>query len=382
MGLLGLDSHNPEEARLVHHLAGRGHPLLYLAPLGVRDPGPGDLLRGLRRLRRASTPARPVPGMRTARLLLLPWRGLAPVAALNRHLVRRRLHGAVRALGGGRPVLWLRLPTPELVAQLDAFRPRAVVYECIDDYSAYPQYGPSDRRRLARYERQLAERADLVITLTSGVAGRFPGATGRVRVLPLGAELARFSGPPGPPPADLARLPRPRLGLVGGLDGRVDFDLLGRLARARPDWSVVLIGPLIDRDAFAPLAGLPNVHLLGRRAYEQVPGYLAALDLCLIPYRRSAWTAGCFPAKLHEYLAAGRPVVATELPGLADDAALTGAGGLVDVAPDAAAFLAACRRALDGDGPARAARRRAHAVARSLETRCETIDDLLLPFAA
>jgi len=116
---------------------------------------------------------------------------------------------------------------------------------------------------------------------------------------------------------------------------------------------------------------LPNVHLLGKQDYESLPDYLAALDVCLIPYKQSAWTAGCFPNKLNEYLSSGRPVVATALPELAPYA------DVVDVAPDAEAFVAACQRALTERDPARAEKRRALARAHSLEARCDTLDDLL-----
>lgn len=371
MGLLGLDSHNREEERLVRRLVERGHPLLYLAPLGTRGTGLGDILAGLRRLRRSRRAARTAPGLRSATLLVLPWRGLPAVAWLNRFLVRCRLARALRSAAGERAVLWLRLPTPELVEQLERLRPRAVVYECIDDYSAYPQYGEPERRRLARFERQLVDRADLVVTLTSTVAARFPEAKERIRIVPLGVDLERFGPPPGPLPADLALLPGPRLGLVGHLDGRVDFELLRRLALAEPSWSLVLIGPAATGLDVAALAGLPNVHLLGPRAYELVPNYLAGLDVCLIPYRNNAWTAGCFPTKLHEYLASGRPIVATDLPGLA------AYDRVVDLAPDVTAFITACRRAVAERDPAPAAQRRALAATQSLEARCRIIDELL-----
>ena len=371
MGLLGMDSHNREEAELVRHLAARGHLVLYLTPLGVRDVGPRDLLTGLRRLRRSGRLAPGVAGVHSASLLVLPWRALRPVAWLNRLLVRWQLAWALRSLAVERPIFWLRLPTPELVDQTDALGARGVVYDCIDNYAAYPQYDEVERERLAHYERRLVARADLLVTLTASVAARFPEAAERTHVVPLGVDLDLFGRPPGLVPADLERLPRPRLGLVGGLDGRVDFDLLHRLAVAEPTWSLVLIGPLAGGIDPGPMARLPNVHFLGPRDYEMVPDYLTGLDVCLIPYRRTAWTVGVFPAKLHEYLATGQPVVAVDLPGLAPYA------GAIELASDADGFIAACRRAVDERDPAPAARRRAIAASHSLEARCCILDDLI-----
>jgi glycosyltransferase involved in cell wall biosynthesis len=372
MGLLGLDSHNPEERRLVEELAQRGHRVLYLAPLGIREPSPRAWARGLIRLWRASRrPSAGLAQVRTAVLFVLPWRRSAWARSINRRLVRVQLGRAWRSLGIERPVLWLRLPTPELVAQLEALPVRAVVYECIDDYRSYPHYREDEVSELEREERRLVERADLIITVAENVARRFPQAAERIRVIRLGADLAAFRAPLGAAPADVAGLPRPRLGLVGGLDQRVDFELVRRLAQAEPTWSIVLIGPALDPAGLACLVEMPNVHVLGRRSAGVLPGYLASLDACLIPYRRSAWTDGTAPAKAVEYLASGRPVVATDVPGLATYA------DVIDLASAPDAFVAACRRAVVERGVAAAERRRAVAARDSLTARCEAIDALL-----
>lgn len=375
MGLLGWDSHNQEEVQLVRHMARRGHPVLYLAPLGLRDPGPRQLAAALRRWRRNPGAPHSATGVRTARVVVLPGRECGPVAWLNRRLVRRRLRDALRAAAIQQPILWLRLPTPELVDEIEALRPRAVVYERIDDYAAYPQYAAADRDRLRRYEQRLVARADLLVTLTATAAERLPLPSRRSHVVPLGVDLDHFGRAAERVPPDLAQLPRPRLGLVGGLDQRVDLAVLHRLAAAEPTWSIVLIGPVARDTDPRRLGALPNVHVLGARPYALVPDYLAGLDVCLIPYRRTRWTEACFPAKLLEYLASGRAVVATDLPALAPYAPE------VELARDSADFLAACRRAVrdvdgDRDSP-RAARRRAVAAAHSLDARCDILDELL-----
>jgi glycosyltransferase involved in cell wall biosynthesis len=102
-----------------------------------------------------------------------------------------------------------------------------------------------------------------------------------------------------------------------------------------------------------------------------VPTYLAALDVCLIPYRRTTWTAGCFPAKLLEYLASGRPVVATDLPGLAPYA------DVINLASDPRLFVAACRRVVGEDSEAAARQRRTLAHAASLQARCDVLEQLM-----
>lgn len=371
MGLLGLGSHNQEEARLVRRFVDHGHPLLYLRPLGVREPRPSEVAGRLLSIARPGPAGPPqADGVAAEDLRVLPGRWLGPTATLNRALVFRQLQARLRALDMERPVLWLRLPTPELVWQLDAFRPRAVVYECIDAYRFYPRYGPADRARLALAESRLVARADLVVCLSKVVAAGLGSQPERTHVVPLGVELERFTQPL-PIPADLARLPRPRLGLVGGLDERVDADLLARLARSHPDWSLVLVGPAEAWRERSRLGALPNVHLLGRRPYEQVPAYLAGLDAGLIPYRHGGWADGSFPAKLFEYLAAGLPVVATNLP------ALRPFGEQVELAADADDFVLGVERALASDSRDAAAERRGLAARHTLGLRYQHLHDLL-----
>jgi glycosyltransferase involved in cell wall biosynthesis len=140
------------------------------------------------------------------------------------------------------------------------------------------------------------------------------------------------------PPADVERIPRPRIGFVGGIDDHTfDSDLFESVARSLPDLSFVLVGASsIDR----PWRRLPNVHLLGRRPYAEVPAYMAACDVLIMPWKSNSWIEACNPVKLKEYLAAGKPVVSTWFPQLA------AYEGCVTVARDDAGFSRAIREAL------------------------------------
>src|SRR5262249_55743245 len=131
--------------------------------------------------------------------------------------------------------------------------------------------------------------------------------------VPNGVDVDHFSQRAAPAD-DVRDLPRPRLGFVGGLSEWVDLGLVAHLARARPDWSLILVGP-VGIDA-APVRNLPNVRLLGPRPYAALPAYLVAMDEGLIPFEQSPVTYHADPIKAYEYLAAGLPVVATDLPAL------------------------------------------------------------------
>ena len=121
-----------------------------------------------------------------------------------------------------------------------------------------------------------------------------------------------------PEPADLARDPHPRIGYVGRSSRRWIGSTLTGIARRRPDWSIVLVGPVghmgMRAAHKAALLALPNVHYLGNRAVREMPAYMRHMDVCLLCYALTDYTRYIFPLKLHEYLAAGRPVVGVRHP--------------------------------------------------------------------
>lgn len=115
-----------------------------------------------------------------------------------------------------------------------------------------------------------------------------------------------------PVPADLAAIPKPLIGYTGSLTGlRLDMELLVAIARQRPTWSLVLVGPEDPEFVRSELHSLPNVYFLGRKAPEQLPAYVSHFDVCINPQLVNEVTIGNYPLKIDEYLAMGKPVVAT-----------------------------------------------------------------------
>ena len=143
-------------------------------------------------------------------------------------------------------------------------------------------------------------------------------APGReVHLVPNGAEVEHFqraSLADTPLAPEMQTIPRPVIGFLGSLQYWIDFDLLRFLALARPNWSFVLIGPRGRLAKVGKIENLPNVHLLGRKPYEQMPSYLKGFDVCLNPYVRGELARNCSPLKLYEYLASGKPVVSVDMP--------------------------------------------------------------------
>ena len=112
------------------------------------------------------------------------------------------------------------------------------------------------------------------------------------------------------PPGDQAAIPRPRLGYFGVIDERIDLGLLERLASARPEWQIVMVGPVVKIDPDS-LPRRPNIHWLGQKSYDELPSYLAGWDVAIMPFALNESTRFISPTKTLEYLAAGKPVVST-----------------------------------------------------------------------
>jgi glycosyltransferase involved in cell wall biosynthesis len=140
-----------------------------------------------------------------------------------------------------------------------------------------------------------------------------------ITVIPHGVDHAHFASaltlPPGPAPGDITTVKRPVIGFYGEINDWIDTGMLASLARARPDWSLVLLGRIAaEAGDLGHLLGLPNVHWLGRKQYRELPAYCAAFDVALIPMKLNDLTRSVNPLKLREYLAAGVPVVSAPLP--------------------------------------------------------------------
>jgi glycosyltransferase involved in cell wall biosynthesis len=183
------------------------------------------------------------------------------------------------------------------------------VYYCVDEWSLFSYL---DRAQTVAAERRLLERVDAVFAINLALAEAKRQVNPATFVSPHGVDHALFSRALDPAlavPADLAALPRPRIGFYGTLRDWVDFELLAHVARARPAWSIVLLGQVLC-DVSA-VRGLPNVHLLGQKRHDELPAYCKGFDAGMIPYRIDERMKFVNPLKLREYLSAGVPVVST-----------------------------------------------------------------------
>jgi len=282
-----------------------------------------------------------LPGLRWSRA----------VRALNEVLVRRRIKAVMRRLGFRDVVTVVGTPFAGPIA--GSLGERAVVYDCNDDWASIPKLPVA---YLRRQEERLARRADLVFATSRRLFERLASFNKRTRLLPSGVDVEHFTYAAGSEqvPEDLLGIRSPVIGSIGSVNAtKDDLDLLETVAARRPGWSFVFVGPVMADVDLARYPALGRAaRFLGKRPYESLPAYVRAMDVCVLAYKRNAFTASANPTKIFEYLSTGKPVVATAL----DD--LAGLEPCVSVAHDAGGFIAAIETALESrhDEAARAAR--------------------------
>jgi len=248
----------------------------------------------------------------------------------------------------------------------------AVVYDITDDWALVPSFSEKERNLIARQDRRLCARADLVIVCSEALErSRIPRSK-RVLLLPNGVDAAHYAGVMRG--ANANGLPRPVFGYTGTLHrDRIDAGLLVRLARSFPEGSVVLVGPdHLDPRTRTALAAEKNMHLAGPAPYAEIPGKMAGFDVCIVPHVMTPFTESLNPIKLWEYLASGKPVVSTNVAGFRDYS------NLCHVAGEPEGFIAACRAAI-GENGSRSVDRMAAARRNSWDSRLDTLLEALRP---
>lgn len=355
-----------------HHLMARlarENRVLFVESLGLRQPqlAGRDLARIARRLRRGLAPPRARDGLHVLSPLVVPLHGNRLVRTLNARLLPALVRRAVRRLGLRAPILWAYVPQAEVL--IDVLDPSLVVYHCVDDIAAHSRIDTASFRAA---EERFAARADLVLASAPALATRLRRFSSNVLDAPNVADTQLFSRAlqPGPLDPQMAALPTPRIVFTGAIVAvKLDLGLLVEMARKRPSWSFALVGPIGPGEPHADVSALaaePNIHLLGPRAYGELPNVLRAADAGLIPYVRNELTDSIFPMKVYEYLAAGLPVIATPLPAIE---------GVEEVltAPDVEGIVRLLEHALADDSPERRAERSQAAGAHSWDRRLEEI---------
>lgn len=247
----------------------------------------------------------------------------------------------IRSEGVERPRRWYY--TPLALPWSDHIAAESVVYDCMDELTAF-RNAPPELRRL---EPELLARANVVFTGGHRLYEAKKRRHANVHPFPSAVDVAHFRRARNATedPADQASLPRPRIGYYGVIDERMDLELVRAVATMRPTWSIVLVGP-IAKIEHADIPSLPNVHWLGPKSYDELPDYLGGWDVAIMPFAHNESTEFISPTKTPEYLAGGRPVVSTSI---ADVVKPYGVKALARIADTPRDFVAAIEASLTED---------------------------------
>ena len=241
---------------------------------------------------------------------------------------------------------WLWFYTPMAMPFASDLVPGGVVYDCMDELSAF-RHAP---KQLLQRESALFKLADLVFTggqsLYESKRTRHP----QVHCLPSSVDAAHFARGRGQTvePVEQAAIAGPRIGYFGVIDERIDIELIRRLASDHPEWQIVMVGPVVKIDQ-ADLPRADNIHWLGQQDYADLPSFIAGWDVCLLPFALNDATRFISPTKTLEYMAAGKPIVSTPIRDV-----VTPYGAIVRIADTPDAFVQACEAALQQPAQERA----------------------------
>jgi hypothetical protein len=297
-----------------------------------------------------------------------------------------RQHGrALKRQTGDRGDVIACVFRPEYWPFVKAINPRWVVYFAFDNFRREPDWSANDTMA----EAALVERADLIVATTSAIAESLPrSGPSRAKVLANGADARKIADYANTPCPDLLQpMPKPRIGYCGSLNQKVDFELIAHIARQRPDWHWVLIGPSFksgnlpgsdaNEQAWQECERLPNVHFVGRLSFHQFAVCLHHMDVNVICHRmQGGWWQDGYPLKFHEYLATGRPVISVPLP------CLMSFSEVADFASTPDAWIGALERAINDNGVGSPEARRHAALANDWELKTDIFEGWLGSFLA
>jgi glycosyltransferase involved in cell wall biosynthesis len=318
--------------------------MLYVEVPGLRAPKANtrDLLKLLKKVRMTFQPPQLVaPHFWRMTLPQIPLRRFAIVRAINRNFSQMLIRKAIRRLGFNDAVAWFHVPHPGFLAK--HLGEKLTVFYCIDEYSKLPDV---DVTAVQAMDDELTRAADIVFACNQKLVDGHRPLNANVYLSPHGVDTELFALAASPDtqiPEEAKGLSRPIIGFWGLVDRWVDLAILEEIARARANWTILLIGRVaVDTST---LRRMPNVVFVGTKPYSQLPNWAKAIDVCILPFTRTSLMVQSSPLKLREYLAAGKPTVAVPLP----ETLLLGKA--IYTAEDGPGFVCAIEEALAEDSP-------------------------------
>lgn len=358
---------------IVKILLGYGNRVIWVNTIGMRTPQLTlyDMFRSIEKLARWVKNASIKQRRHSDKLtvldpIMLPYNNIPIIRHLNKLSVNRSLTTAINYAECNNPIVVASVTNvADYVGLCNA---SAVVYYCVDDYVEWPGI---DKRLVVEMEENLLKASDLVLATADDLCRKKERAGKTPYFLPHGVDFDHFNVSRSfLSPSELLRgIKPPIIGFFGAISAWLDFELLEYTATARPDWSFVLIGP-VDTDA-GKLCNIPNIHLVGKVPYGELPRQAIHFDVGIIPFVINELTISVNPLKLIEYFACGVPVVSTDLPEVRKFDEIT------YIANDPSSFVACIAKALLEDNEEKRQKRKSIASAYSWEAVTERFSTLV-----
>jgi glycosyltransferase involved in cell wall biosynthesis len=320
-------------------------PVLYLNPVGLRSFRISDTRRVAKKFSSLFVRGRKQPGkggIEVITPLYIPFLRARKVNRFFYQRLARSLAEKTPLLKGGKPILWIGVPSPLAVFLLENLDYSFAVYDCMDDFAGFH----GEAAHIREDEITIVRNVDLVMTASQTLLDRLAPQARMARLAPNGVDSEPFRPGASKPerPSDMES-GGPIIGYHGAIREWFDVELIRTMAKSRPSWRIVLIGPVAPT---MDLTGLPaNVHLLGPKPHDRIPAYLRWFDVGIIPFVEIPVAFNSNPIKTYEYLAAGLPVVSSPI------AELRKFDRLVRIASGTDEFIRAVDQALDESGSAR-----------------------------
>lgn len=359
--------------------ARHGNRVLYIENTGIRVPAVSDLPRIRKRL---INWFRSFKGIRKEKEnlfiyspVILPFPYSRIAAFINRNIMLPMLKKWMKAAGFANPIIWTFLPTKTALDLIKNIDNELSIYHCVANFDELVR----DKAKMQKSEKQILKNVDLVFAQGAILKKRCEQYNKNVAIFPCGVRESMFKKPEASRrektvcPSDLEGIKGIKVGYIGGVHKHIDYELLEYIARERPEWSVVLIGP--DQVNYSHRKKPKNVIMLGMKKYEELPDYIENMDLCVIPYKINEYTKTVYPSKINEYLLMGKAVVSTALPEIEEFNRTH--GSVVYIAGSREDFLKLSEKAMASSDSGEISKRKEAAMANTWESRIKKMSDII-----
>jgi len=350
--------------------------ILFIQTIGIRKPSANikDLKRIFRRFTEWRKGVKRVSkNIWTYSPISLPFNFLNLIKNINKFFLEKSLLSLIKSLRFDNPILWVY--NPYAIYFIDKIKYSLLIYHCVDDLSLIPG---ADKEGIKKAEQILLEKTDIVFTTSNVLFEKCKKINKNTFSQPNVADFSHFNKADVKEiviPAKFEKLKKPIITFYGNLTPyKIDFNLIDYSSKQLIDCSIAIIGPYWEgegRDEINQLKKNKNIYFIGPAPYENLPEYLSATDLIILPYKINEATQNIFPLKFFESLATGKPVVSTPLPALSDYS------NLIPMTDNYSQFVDYIKDLLQHDSPEKKLMRLELAKQNTWEKRIEEMDKII-----